>query len=151
MTRSSLATIAFVLGLLPSACLAQGEPATAAGPAGGDIHLELNKLQQVDSSCDTFFVVRNNTATDIDLLSIKAYLFDGDGIIIVTPVLYSFAGLPAGRSKVYSFNLRDLQCDRIGRWLVNEVVDCNSAAEIPIEGCADLITTSSRSDVVLEY
>jgi hypothetical protein len=139
-----------LIGLLPSVCLGQGEPA-APQTTTGDIRIELNKLQQVENRCDSYFEVRNNTGTDIQELTIRAYLFDGDGIIIVAPVLYSFLDLRAGRSKVQLFSLEDLQCDRIGRWLVNEVVACTVNAEAELAGCADLITTSSRSDVVLEY
>jgi hypothetical protein len=149
----TLAALA-ALGVHPSLGLGQadtGAAPAATDAAAGKLLIDLNKLQQVDKRCDSYFEVKNGTGTNIEELTLKAYLFDSDGIIIVAPVIYPFLELPAGKSKVQMFSLDDLKCDSIHRWLINEVVAC-TAAEAPVEGCADLIATSSKAAAVtLEY
>ena len=149
--RKLLGSIALVLGMIPVQSLAQDQAAAPA--AGGNIMIELNKLQQVDNRCDSYFEIRNTTDKDVQQLSFKAYLFDTEGIIIVAPPLYNFLDLRAGKSRVQMFSIKDTQCDRIARWLINEVVQCTGDLEgkIEIEGCGDFVTMSSKEKVVIEY
>ena len=130
---------------LPAATAAATEPAEAAG----EISIELNKLESTPNACRGYFVVDNRTPEPIEELQIDVFLFDKEGVIL-RRVALSFLDVRSGRTKVVLFDLADLACGDVGRLLVNEVLACTDP-EGKVEGCADMVATSTRADAAFEY
>lgn len=137
--RSAFAAIAF---LLPFAAQAQSADETPAR-----LHVELNRIEDVEGACRLTFVAQNGTGTAIDNASFETVVFDTSGGV-VTLALYNFRELPTGVLRVRQFLVRDVTCDQVGRTLINGVNSCvvgGSESEI----CSEALTLSSRTDVEL--
>ncbi len=125
-------------------------PAPGEAPAGGgSINVELNKLESMDNACRAYFVVENRTPEALGELQLVIYFFDKDGVILRSLAL-PFNDVRSGQTKVSLFDIPDLGCGDIGRLLVNEILACTNA-QGPVEGCADLVATSTRTDATFEY
>jgi hypothetical protein len=130
---------AFVgLGLLCSSTAAQ-EAASAS------LELELNALQPAEAGCRVTFLATNRLGGQLDRAAVELALFDTSGTIdrIVT---LDFKDLSAGKTKVLQFELAGLQCDGVGRLLVNDVTACEGAIS-PAAICLDALKPSTRLDV----
>lgn len=126
------------LGLLCSPAAAQ--EATAAA-----LELELNALQPAEAGCRVTFLATNRLGGQLDRAAVALALFDTSGTIerIVT---LDFKDLSAGKTKVLQFELAGLQCDGVGRLLVNDVTACEGAID-PASICLDALKPSTRLDV----
>lgn len=126
------------LALLCSSAAAQ----EAAAPK---FALELNALQPVEAGCRVSFLATNELGGQLDRAAVELALFDAAGSIdrIVT---LDFKNLSEGKTKVLQFQLPDLQCDGLGRVLVNDVSACEGAITPP-SICLDALETSTRLDI----
>ncbi|MFP9136460.1 hypothetical protein ACLI1C_04680 [Devosia sp. XGJD_8] len=135
--RPFAATLAL---LLCSPALAQ---APASAPAS--LVLELNALQPAEAGCRVTFLATNRLGGQLDRAAVELALFDAAGTIdrIVT---LDFKDLSADKTKVLQFELAGLQCDGLGRLLVNDITACEGAITPPTI-CLDALETSTRLDV----
>jgi hypothetical protein len=135
--RPFAATLAL---LLCSPALAQ---APASAPAS--LVLELNALQPAEAGCRVTFLATNRLGGRLDRAAVELALFDAAGTIdrIVT---LDFKDLSADKTKVLQFELAGLQCDGLGRLLVNDITACEGAISPPTI-CLDALETSTRLDV----
>jgi hypothetical protein len=135
--RPFAATLAL---LLCSPALAQ---APASAPAS--LVLELNALQPAEAGCRVTFLATNRLGGQLDRAAVELALFDAAGTIdrIVT---LDFKDLSADKTKVLQFELAGLQCDGLGRLLVNDITACEGAISPPTI-CLDALETSTRLDV----
>jgi hypothetical protein len=135
--RPFAATLAL---LLCSPALAQ---APASAPAS--LVLELNALQPAEAGCRVTFLATNRLGGQLDRAAVELALFDTAGTIdrIVT---LDFKDLSADKTKVLQFELAGLQCDGLGRLLVNDITACEGAISPPTI-CLDALETSTRLDV----
>ena len=101
-------------------------------PDGG-ISLELNKLEASDKGCRAYVVVTNPTDTTYDAYKLDLVMFQPDGII-GRRFAVDLAPLRPSKRTVKLFELDDIQCDGIGSFLVNEVMECRSSAG-PVDDC----------------
>lgn len=129
-----------------SQVLAPGAPAMAQD-ADGRLGIELNKLEPQDSACRTYFVLQNGTDIGFTELVLDIYIFNGDGIIERRLAMDTRAVMP-GKTQVRLFDVRDLTCDAIGRFLINGVLSC-SDTEGERSDCAGLLAFSTRTGVEL--
>jgi hypothetical protein len=166
MMKFAASLLAAFLFALPGAAFGQttpeqpdgGEPAAAdaatetpgAEAGAGSISIELNKLESTQNACRGYFVVDNRTPEPIDELQIDVFLFDKEGVIL-RRVALSFLDVRSGRTKVVLFDLADLACGDVGRLLVNEVLACKGASGEAIEGCGDMLATTTRAEATFEY
>ncbi|MCB1397148.1 MAG: hypothetical protein H6898_07970 [Rhodobacter sp.] len=122
--------------------------AFCAAPALADpVTVDLNATHIRDGACQFVFVGRNGSGADLSQLVLEAVLFDTDGRVAVMTLL-DMQDLPAGRTRVRSFEIGGIACDGIGRLLVNGVSACSPAGSA---GCtAPLVATSSIGIEVLE-
>lgn len=136
ITRSLAVLLGLVLGCSP--ILAQ-----EAAPAS--LALELNALQPADAGCRVTFLATNHLGGRLDRAAVELALFDTAGSIdrIVT---LDFKDLRDGKTKVLQFELAGLQCERLGRLLVNDVSACEGAIT-PATVCLDALETSTRLDI----
>jgi len=119
-------------------------PALAQEPR---IIVELNKLEPSDSGCQAWLVVDNGLAEAFDALVLDLVVFDPDGII-ARRMAVDVAPVRAERMSVKAFPIQALDCDRVGRMLVNGVLGCSSGAGDRGD-CLDLIEARSRAGVDL--
>ena len=107
--------------------------------------LELNALQSAEAGCRVSFLATNELGAQLDRAAVELALFDKAGSIdrIVT---LDFKDLSAGKTKVLQFQLTGLQCDNLGRVLVNDISACEGAIA-PASICLDALETSTRLDI----
>lgn len=107
--------------------------------------LELNALQPAEAGCRVSFLATNELGAQLDRAAVELALFDKAGSIdrIVT---LDFKDLSAGKTKVLQFQLTGLQCDNLGRVLVNDISACEGAIA-PASICLDALETSTRLDI----
>ena len=174
--RSMVRLIAALLLIVPGLGLAQTAtepPNTPAQPAAGaaeatesqgagtleaaepraegrSINIELNKFESVENACRAYFVIENRTPEVIRELRLIVYFFDKNGVILASGNSLSFNDVPAQRTRVGLFNIPELACGDIGRALIDEVVTC-ATSEGAVTGCAEMVATSTRTDIAFEY
>ena len=138
--------LATLLGVVVLAVGMLSGPATAQDP-GDRLSIELNKLEPQDAACRTYFVLQNGTEIGITELVLDIYIFNQDGIIERRLAMDTRAVLP-GKTQVRLFDVRDLTCDAIGRFLINGVLSC-SDTEGERSDCDGLLAFSTRTGVEL--
>ncbi len=137
--------LATLLGVVLIAATVLCSPATA--QEAGRMAIELNKLEPQDSACRTYFVLQNGTQIAFTELVLDIYIFNRDGIIERRLAMDTRAVLP-GKTQVRLFDVRDLACDAIGRFLINGVLSC-SDTEGERSDCAEQLSFSTRTGVEL--
>lgn len=130
------------------AALILSAPATAQEPSTGSapkLALELNALQSAEAGCRVTFLATNDLGNQLDQASIEMALFDKQGAIerIVT---LDFKGLAPGKTKVLQFQLGGLECDKLGRVLVNDITAC-TGADLAADACLTGLVTTVRPDI----
>ena len=138
--------LATLLGVVLLAVGSLGAPAEAQD-ADGRLGIELNKLEPQDTACRTYFVLQNGTEIGFTELVLDIYIFNRDGIIERRLAMDTRAVMP-GKTQVRLFDVRDLTCDAIGRFLINGVLSC-SDTEGDRSDCAGLLAFSTRTGVEL--
>ena len=133
---------ALLLAMLPGAFAATGAQA-----ADGRLGVELNKLETLSSACRAYLVLSNKTGMAFSDLKLDLVIFDNDGIV-ARRVAVQGAPVTAGKTTLKVFDIDGVNCDGIGRFLLNGVMTC-AAASGGADDCVSLIDTSSRAQVPL--
>ena len=113
------------------------------------LSMELNRVETVDSGCQTTLVMTNDLSQDIADLGIELVLFDTEGIVNQF-VLLTSGPLPAGRTRVKAFMLEQVRCEQLQRILVNGVTTCSGGEVVP-ETCSRQLSVTSRAPVSFEF
>lgn len=124
--------------------------ALLAGPAAGaeGLKIELNKLEEADGACRAYLLFENMTAGSFQSLKLDLVMFGLDGVI--TKRLAIEGGpLPKDKTSVKLFEIGGLKCETIGRILLNDVINCQDSAGDKMDGCIEIVTTSSKHKVPL--
>ena len=125
----SLFTAAAASLLVGAGANAQDNTATTspALPGSGDgVTLELNKLEKSDKGCRAYVVVTNPTKTSYDAFKLDLVMFQTDGIVGRRFAL-DLAPVRPDKRSVKLFDLDGAQCEEIGSFLINDVMDCRTA------------------------
>ncbi|MGE5267963.1 MAG: hypothetical protein ACM3L9_11415 [Deltaproteobacteria bacterium] len=122
-----------------------GESAPAAANPAPAITVELNKLETVDKGCRVYTVVDNPSPTTFQTLKLDLILFHTDGVIGRRLAL-DLAPLKGQKKTVKMFDLEGTPCDKIGSFLVHDIMECKSEAGA-LDKCLDAITLKSLSNV----
>ncbi|MFT3732077.1 MAG: hypothetical protein QM780_11765 [Hyphomicrobium sp.] len=120
---------------------------TAAPPTPAGLHVELNKLEPSDKGCRAYIVVNNLGDTTYQSYKIDLVLFQTDGVI-GKRFSIDLAPLKAKKKSVKLFEIDAIQCDKIGSFLVNDVMECKAEGG-PVSGCLDNLKTSTLTNVQL--
>ncbi len=137
---SSLLCAGLVLAFGSIAAAAQSENNTP-------ISVELNKLETIDTGCRIYVVVNNETDSEFETLKLDLVLFKTDGIVDQR-FFVDLAPLRKQKRIVKLFELGKVQCDEIGSFLVNDVVECRSGTEA-VENCLARLDVTSRASAKL--
>lgn len=132
-----------VLGAAMLSLLAGQAIGQEAREATETVSVELNRLEQTNGACQAYLVVGNTTPADFETLGVDLVMFDQDGII-TRRVAVDLAPLPAGKTSVRVFSLDGMECDSVGRVLLNSVVSCEDGTGERTD-CLGLVKPSSRA------
>ncbi len=106
----------FAFGVVPAS-------AQTAAPASPGLTIELNKLEPQDKGCRAYFVIDNPGDKAFQALKLDVVIFQPDGVIS-RRVALNLAPVKAAKQTVKQFDFEGLSCDKAGRVLVNEIVEC---------------------------
>lgn len=130
-----VALAVFSIGALP----AMAEPKA--------LSVELNKLEPQGAGCRAYVVVQNDDETAYQTFKLDLVLFQQDGVI-GRRFAMDLAPFKAKKRTVKLFDLDNISCDKIGSFLINDVVECKSEAG-PVEGCLAGMTVKSLTSAQL--
>ncbi|WIY52925.1 hypothetical protein O9Z70_15965 [Devosia sp. YIM 151766] len=131
--RLARIAIALTMALVPVNTLAQQD---AAMPS---LLIELNAIEAADAGCKVTFLATNGLEAPIDRTALEVALFRADGAI-ERMVTLEFKALPQGKTKVLQFQVPALDCDNLGRILINDVKACEGP-ELNVDMCFDRLET----------
>jgi len=132
-----------VLGFV--SCLFLGAAPALADPP--KLSVELNKLEAKDAGCRAYVVVQNDETTGYQTFKLDLVLFQQDGVI-GRRFAMDLAPLKPQKRTVKLFDLDNISCDKIGSFLINDVVECKTDAG-PVENCLAGVTVKSLTNVQL--
>jgi hypothetical protein len=102
-------------------------PATQSDTGSGDgVSVELNKLEKSEKGCRAYLVVVNPTSTNYDAYKLDLVLFQTDGVVGRRLAL-DLAPVRPDKKSLKLFDLEGTECDQIGSFLVNDVIECRAA------------------------
>jgi hypothetical protein len=131
--------------LVSAASHAQDATTQAHSESGDGITLELNKIEKSDKGCRAYVVVTNPTPTSYDAFKLDLVMFQTDGIVGRRFALDLSPVRPDKRS-VKLFDLDGAQCEEIGSFLVNDVMECRTSAG-PATDCLSRLKVKSLTKV----
>lgn len=109
--------------------------------------VELNKLETFDKGCRAYIVVNNTSDTAYQALKLDLVLFQTDAVIGRRFAL-DLAPLKAQKKSVKLFEIDAMACDKIGSFLINDVIDCKTE-QGAVDQCLQRLSTSTRTTVQL--
>lgn len=109
--------------------------------------MELNKLEATDKGCRVFIVANNQTDDVYQSLKLDLILFQTDAVI-GKRVALDLAPLRARKKVVKIFEIEAMACDKIGSFLINDVMECKTEASA-VENCLQRLTTTTLTNVQL--
>lgn len=146
MTSKSIPFFAALTALSMFAGLAYAEDAPAQPDSVGEgITLELNKLEKSDKGCRAYVVVTNPTPTAYEAYKLDLVMFQTDGVIGRRFAL-DLAPVRPSKSTVKIFDLDGASCENIGKFLVNDVMECRAASG-PAADCLANLKVKSLTKV----
>ena len=135
MTRG-LAAMATVLALV-------GPAAAQDAATDPTLGVELNKLEQTGAACRSYMVLSNRTEVTLDQLSLDLVVFDTDGVID-RRLAVELGPVAAGRTRVKVFDMAGLDCGRVARVLLNDVLTCRPDSIDAATTCDAALRVSGR-------
>lgn len=136
----------FVIATVTALTLSIGG-AIAAGGASADVSVELNKLETLDKGCRAYMVVNNTSDASYQSFKLDLVLFQTDGVIGRRFSL-ELAPVRPKKKAVKLFEIEGLACDKIGQFLINDVIDCKTE-EGAGQNCLQRLSTSTLTNVQL--
>ena len=113
----------------------------------GFVSLELNKLEPHEKSCRAYLVVNNHTDAAFQSVKLDLVMFQSDGVIGRRFAL-ELAPLRPKKRSVKLFDLDGVACERIGNFLLNDVIDCQADSG-PIGDCLARLEVSTLGPIQL--
>jgi hypothetical protein len=101
-------------------------PAQTDTSSGDGVSVELNKLEKSEKGCRAYLVVVNPTSTSYDAYKLDLVLFQTDGVVGRRLAL-DLAPVRPDKKSLKLFDLEGTECDQIGSFLINDVIECRAA------------------------
>lgn len=140
--ESSMIRFATASALLSIALAATLPPAAA---ETGQLHVELNRLEERGDGCRVHLVLENKSPRAYTSYRLDLVIFSSDGVISRRLALET-APLRANKTMVKEFELAGLSCKGVGRILLNDIPACASDAG-ELGDCVTTTRVSSRASV----
>ena len=125
--------------------------AQSTSSAGGDaiLKIELNAASQQQDACRLSFLVANKLGQRVTKLVFELVVFGRDGRVL--RLLSASAGsMPLAKTRLKQYDVAGLNCDQIGRVLLNDVMACDGEKLTP-ETCTAAARTSSRAKIPFDF
>ncbi len=130
--------VAFVAG--PAAADAEGD--------GAGLTLELNKVEEVEEGCQTFFVLDNDSGHVFDGFRLELILFDHKGVT-GDRLRVDLAPVRRDKRTVSTYVFPGTPCAEIGSILFNDIPICEARDGAELD-CIDLLKVGHRDAIALE-
>lgn len=128
--------------------LANAEPEKSPSPqTSSGVHVELNKLEASDKGCRAYMVLDNPGESSYQSFKIDLVLFQTDGVI-GKRFSIDLAPLKPKKKSVKLFEIDGVHCDKIGSFLVNDVMECKADSG-PLSNCLENLKASTLTNVQL--
>ncbi len=105
--------------------------------------VELNKLEDVATSCQAFFLFQNARTENLTSFEMSLAILSPDGIIDRLLTIDA-APLPAGRTTLKLFEIPDTQCADIGEILLHDIPACKPQNGDALD-CFSFLELNSRA------
>lgn len=146
--QRSAAFSALVLSAGLWTSLANAEPEKSPSPqTSSGVHVELNKLEASDKGCRAYMVIDNAGESSFQSFKIDLVLFQTDGVI-GKRFSIDLAPLKPKKKTVKLFEIDGVHCDKIGSFLVNDVMECKADSG-PLSNCLENLKASTLTNVQL--
>jgi hypothetical protein len=145
MAQASRWGVGTLLCMLAGIAFAQTDKSDSL--AGQEIHIELNKLEPQDNACRTYLVLDNRTKMEFDEIGLDVFIFGKDGVI-ARRVALTFRPIKPAKTRVVLFDIANVKCESIGRFLINSVLSCKTPNG-NANACTEMLTVSTRTDAEL--
>lgn len=109
--------------------------------------VELNKLEDVETGCQAFFLFQNGRAENLTDFEMSLAIMSPDGIIDRLLTIDA-APLPAERTTLKLFEIPDTQCANIGEILLHDIPACTPQNGEPLD-CFSFLELDSRASAPL--
>lgn len=110
------------------------------------LKVELNALQPSERGCRFTFVVTNRLGGELASAAFELVLFDKAGMVSRITIV-DFKDLPEGKTKVRQFDFSGIDCNNLGRILVNDATECAGTGVEP-KACIRHLQTETRTEAV---
>ncbi|KAA5607675.1 hypothetical protein F1188_00740 [Roseospira marina] len=111
----------------------------------GRVRAELNKVEDIDGACRSFFLFRNHTPVTLTGFEMSLAILDTDGVIDRLLTIDA-APLPAGRTTLKLFDIPDVACADIGKIILHDMGACQGD-DGTTRDCFALLDVSSRASI----
>lgn len=129
------------------ASVASAEPEKSPSQTNPGVHVELNKLEASDKGCRAYMVIDNAGESTFQSFKIDLVLFQTDGVI-GKRFSIDLAPLKPKKKTVKLFEIDGIHCDKIGSFLVNDVMECKADSG-PLSNCLENLKSSTLTNVQL--
>ncbi len=140
-----------IKGILGAAAAAVAAAALSGAPASaqqaGSVGVELNKLEDFDGGCRSFFLFRNRSERAYSAFELSLAILNGEGVIDRLLTIDA-APLPAARTTLKIFEIGGLACADIGEIILHDMAAC-AAADGEAADCFAAIELVSRASAPL--
>lgn len=94
------------------------------------LRIELNSQKQAGTSCQVSFLMKNDLGQEIKQFSFEIVIFDENQQVVKLLVLNS-GELIAGKTRVKRYGLKNVNCQKVSRYLVNDIKQCDAKGFTP--------------------
>lgn len=107
--------------------------------------IELNALQPSDRGCRVTFVAANHLGGDLERAAFELAFFDTNGLVARLAVI-DFLDLDRGRTRVRQFEFAGMDCQAIGRILINDLTEC-AGTDVEATSCMSRLSLDNKTSI----
>ena len=122
--------VLIVLSLFYSSTLALAETASLNAASTKKLMIELNSQKQVGTSCQVSFLMKNDLDQEIKQFIFEIVIFDENQQVVKLLVLNS-GELIKGKTRVKRYGLKNVNCQKVSRYLINDIKQCDAKGFTP--------------------
>jgi len=109
------------------------------------ILIELNRLEQKDNDCVTYFMIKNDTKHNFTEFVTEMVTFDKKGLIN-NRILGDFKRIRPHKTIVKLFAMPNIKCSVVHKVLINDVHSCATSSGEEID-CLELLKPRHKAEV----
>lgn len=136
--------IIIVLSLLCTSTLVLAETSSVNTAPIKKLLIELNSQKQVGTSCQVSFLMKNDLGHEIKQFTFEIVIFDENQQVVKLLVLNS-GELIVGKTRVKRYGLKNVNCQKVSRYLVNDIKQCDAKGFTPKLCLQSLVLTNKTN------